>query len=160
MKTWWSGLAARERYLMVCAAALLAVVVLFQFLLLPLYSTRSDMQADLERAGRKLERVETAYFQLRAAGVSQAGVTGPAMNVDRFKAELTQSAREKGLGISRLQDSGGRVGLTIDRGDPRLVFFWLEDLETRLGAKISRLSLEQAGGDFVRVTVEFEAGGS
>jgi type II secretory pathway component PulM len=79
--------------------------------------------------------------------------------VDQLKAEITQSAREKGLEISRLQDTAGRVGLTIDRGDPRLVFFWLEDIETRFGTKIARLNLEQAGGDRVRVTVEFERKG-
>ena len=157
---WWRGLAPRERYLIAGAVGLTILVVLVQFVILPMSAARAGLRADLEKANRDLERIETAYFQLRAAGVSASAASQTSVDIDRFKAELTQSAREKGLSIARLQDNSGRVGLTIDRSDPRLVFFWLEDIETRLGATIARLSLEQAGGELVRVTVEFDGGGT
>lgn len=159
MKAWWLSLVLRERILIALAGSLTSLVVLFQFVLSPMLNYRTELRAELERVSRDLERVETAYMGKRAMGGAMQPSSGMGISVDQLKAEITQSAREKGLEISRLQDTAGRVGLTIDRGDPRLVFFWLEDIETRFGTKIARLNLEQAGGDRVRVTVEFERKG-
>lgn len=159
MKAWWLSLVLRERILIALAGSLTSLVVLFQFVLSPMLNYRTELRAELERVSRDLERVETAYMRKRAMGGAMQPSSGMGISVDQLKAEITQSAREKGLEISRLQDTAGRVGLTIDRGDPRLVFFWLEDIETRFGTKIARLNLEQAGGDRVRVTVEFERKG-
>ncbi len=159
MKAWWLSLVLRERVLIALAGSLTSLVVLFQFVLSPMLNYRTELCAELERVSRDLERVETAYMRKRAMGGAMQPSSGMGISVDQLKAEITQSAREKGLEISRLQDTAGRVGLTIDRGDPRLVFFWLEDIETRFGTKIARLNLEQAGGDRVRVTVEFERKG-
>ncbi|MEM8617881.1 MAG: hypothetical protein AAGF20_13220, partial [Pseudomonadota bacterium] len=68
---------------------------------------------------------------------------------------------DAGLAIARLQGSNtnDQVGLVFEAVDPRLVFYWLDDIERRLGAEVTRLSMDPAGGGRVRVSVEIRAGG-
>lgn len=116
------------------------------------------MQAELDRAADQLNHIERAYLQGRALGAVTATATREMISEDAFKAAITQSASEKGLSITRLQSGATTVGVMIEQADPRLVFFWLEDLERRIGAAIVSLSVEQASGERVRVNVELSRG--
>lgn len=159
MRSWWLGLASRERILVGTAGLLSVFVVLVQFVIVPSLDQRAALRADVETTTVRLERTERAYQRDRATGFRNAASASViAAQGEDLKAQITQSAREKGLAISRLQGSGGEVGLLIEQADPRLVFFWLEDVESRLGAQITNLTLEQSSGELVRVNVEVVAG--
>ena len=160
MTDWWAGLAMRERVLVMTAAALPVLFVLWQFVLLPSFAAQDRARADLLQAQTVLTRVQEAYGRQRAnhEGVpANLAVTSP----DALKAQVTNAASDKGLAISRLQTGAdGSISLLFVNADPRLFFFWLEEVETRLGARVSRLTIEQAGGGNIRANVDFEGAGA
>lgn len=162
MKTWWTGLAARERLLVAIAVILSAAVVVWQFALQPAAAARAEAKAALDQADTTLARLQEAYMRKRASGASAriaSGSTG--LTGDAFKTAVTSAASEKGLSISRIQGGNeNTIGLIFENADPRFVFFWLEDVETRLGGAISRLVIEQSGGGRVRVSVDVTSGAS
>ena len=83
------------------------------------------------------------------------------MNADAFKGEVTRSAQQAGLAISRLQGGqDGKFSLVFDQADSRQLFYWLNEVETRLSGRVQRLSVDQAGNGRVRATVEIAGGGA
>lgn len=160
MKTWWTGLAQRERLLIGIAAAMTVIVVIWQFMLVPAAAARAEAKASLEQADTTLARLQEAYARKRATGYSQAATSNvSSLTGDAFKTAVTTAASEKGLSISRIQGGNeNTIGLVFEDSDPRFIFFWLEDVETRLGGTVSRLVMEQSGGGRVRVSVDVTAG--
>ena len=162
MKDWWLALAPRERVLIGIAGTLTALILIWQFLIVPSVSARQSARQDMELAAQTLSQVQEAYMAKRARGTlspasgAAAGLTGEA-----FKSAITELAANRGLSIVRLQGGGeAPVGLLFDQVDPRLFFVWLEEIETRLGGRVERLSLEQTGGGKVRANVEISTGGA
>ncbi|MEM9939201.1 MAG: type II secretion system protein GspM [Pseudomonadota bacterium] len=156
MTDWWDGLAMRERVLVITAAALTVIFVLWQFILVPSFTAQERARADLVQARTILTRVQEAYGRQRASH-ENASANLAATSSDALKAQVTNAARDKGLAIARLQTGGdGSISLLFETADPRLFFFWLEEVETRLGGRVSRLTIEQSGGGNIRANVEFE----
>ena len=160
MKTWWTRLDARERLLISIAAALTVIVVMWQFVLVPATTAQAEARASLAQADTTLARLQEAYVRKRAAGYSQeTSTSAPGLTGDAFKTAVTTAASDKGLSISRIQGGNeSTIGLVFEDSDPRFIFFWLEDVETRLGGTVSRLVMEQAGRGRVRVSVDITAG--
>jgi type II secretory pathway component PulM len=160
MKAWWIGLEQRERVLVAIAAILTAIVLVWQFAILPATAARAEAKAALEQADTTLARLQEAYMRKRARGAPVNATTSPnTLKGDAFKTAVTSAASEKGLSISRIQGGNeNTIGLIFESADPRFVFFWLEEVETRLGGAISRLVIEQAGGGRVRVSVDVTSG--
>ena len=156
MSTWWTGLEQRERALIQIAIGLTLLVGFWQFALNPALSARSDARADLVSMDTQLARLQEGYIAKRArGGVVAPSVDAPEYRGDAFKMAVTRSATDKGLAITRLQGSAEEsVGLVFESADPRFIFFWLEDVETRLGGRILRLTLEQTGNGLVRARVD------
>jgi general secretion pathway protein M len=161
MTSWWKGLDDRERLLISVAAALTALVVLWQFLFVPTMSARAEARANLEESDRTLSRIQENYMRKRALGAAAPTNARPtSASIDDFKAAVTGSASDIGLGITRLQgDSATSVRLVFEGADPRLVFLWLEDIQAKHNGQVTRFTMEQAGGGLVRVNVDLAAGG-
>jgi len=157
MKRWWQGLAPRERILVSLATILTVLVVFSQFVLVPVREAHEAAQTDMQIAAQRLTVLQESYHAQSVGGFAPPQNI-PLLSSDAFKAAVTQSATVKGLSISRLQSGNNdNVGIVFDNTDPRLVFFWLNDVEARLGGRIVRLSMEQSGQGAVRVNVEIEA---
>jgi general secretion pathway protein M len=157
MRTWWQGLVMRERVLIAVAGALTFLVVIWQFVLAPALDARASAKANMQVAAQRLTVLQEAYQAKRVVGETILQAQDP-LNADAFKAAITGSATDKGLSIARLQAGrGNSVGIIFESADPRLVFFWLNDVETRLGGRVSRLTMEQSGKGDVRVNVEIES---
>ena len=162
MSAWWSGLSMREKALLLAAGALTALVVVWYGLMSPALSAREDARQARQQAADDLARLEhqAAAHRARAPAVTGVAVSSSAaMNADAFKTEVTQAAQSAGLAISRLQGGeDGRFGLVFEQADPRQFFYWLNEIETRLGARTERLSVDQAGAGRIRATVEISGG--
>lgn len=155
---WWNGLAPRERALVGTAGALTVLFVLWQFILVPMFAAQERARSDLVQARTVLTRVQEAYGRQRASNEA-ASANLAATSTDALKAEVTRTARDKGLAIARLQTGDdGSISLLFESADPRIFFFWLEEAETRLGGRVTRLTMEQAGGGNIRANVDFEGG--
>lgn len=158
MKTWWTELAPRERLLVMIAAGLTALAVIWQFVLVPAVGARDAARERAELASRDLTRLQHAFMEKRAGGAVSANLPGQSqLSPEGFKSAVTGAASDKGLSIARLQSGeGAEIGLVLEPSDPRLIFAWLEEVETRHGGRITRLTMEQAGGGAVRMTVDIE----
>ena len=161
MTNWWSGLEARERLLIMVAAMLTAIVLVWQFVLVPTLNTRAEARATLEESDRTLSRIQENYMRKRAQGAASPANVGPAVaSIEDFKARVTGAASDMGLSIARLQgDNTTYVRLVLENADPRMIFLWLEDIQAKHNGQVSRFNMEQAGGGQVRVNVDLIAGG-
>ena len=161
MMAWWAGLAERERLLIFIAGLLTALVVVWQFVLVPTTSARSEARASLEEADRDLARIQETYMRKRAQGsAAPANARPTSASIEDFKAAITGSAGDIGLSIARLQgDNDTSVRLVFENADPRLIFLWLEDVQAKHSGQVMRFNMEQAGGGLVRVNVDLAAGG-
>ena len=161
MTNWWSGLEARERLLIMVAAMLTAIVLVWQFVLVPTLNTRAEARATLEESDRTLSRIQENYMRKRAQGAASPANVGPAVaSIEDFKARVTGAAGDMGLSIARLQgDNTTYVRLVFENADPRMIFLWLEDIQAKHNGQVSRFNMEQAGGGRVRVNVDLIAGG-
>jgi general secretion pathway protein M len=161
MTQWWENMAPRERLLIAIAGVLTVIVVGWQFVLVPTMSARAEAEARLDEADRTLAQIQENYVLKRAQGAANASqaqtVSG---NIEVFKAAVTGSAGDIGLAIARLQGNDTTtVRLVFENSDPRLVFLWLEDIQAKHSAQVTRFNMEQAGNGLVRVNVDLVAGG-
>lgn len=161
MSAWWSTLSGRERLLLLIAGGL-SVLVAFLFLLLQPARERAALARDrLERSMALRASVETASLVWRHTprdGTQRADriVSTP----EGFKTAVTELAARRGLVIARLQAGArGEVSLVFDPVTPQTVFAWLDDVETGLGARTLRLSMEPGEAGLVRVSAELSPGG-
>ena len=161
MMTWWSGLDARERLLILIATILTLIVVVWQFVLVPTMSAHAEARATLEESDRNLSRIQESYMRKRALGSASPSNARPkAASIEDFKARVTGSASDMGLSIARLQgDNTTYVRLVFENADPRMIFLWLEDVQAKHDGQVTRFNMEQAGGGRVRVNVDLVAGG-
>lgn len=161
MSHWWQGLAPRERGLIGIAIVLTVAIVFWQFVFVPTINARAEARASLDDADRVLARIQENYVMKRAQGAaSAANLSATATNIEDFKAAVTGSAGDIGLAIARLQGNDATsVRLVFENSDPRMVFLWLEDIQAKHSAQVTRFNMEQAGGGLVRVTVDLVAGG-
>lgn len=163
MTSWWEGLSLREKALLGCAGGLIVLVIAWYGVLSPLMSARADARTDHAQAADNLMQLEQLAAADRARSPATMGVavsTGASLNADAFKAEVTRMAQNSGLSIARLQGGQqGRFSLVFEQADPRLLFYWMNEVESRLGGAFTRVSFDQSGEGRVRATIEVESGG-
>lgn len=161
MSQWWQNMAPRERLLIATAGALTVLLVAWQFVFVPTMAARAEARVNLDIADRTLSQIQETYVLKRAQGAASANSARIASgNIDDFKSAVTGSAGDIGLAIARLQgDDTTSVRLIFENSDPRLIFLWLEDVQAKHSAQVTRFNMEQAGNGLVRVNVDLVAGG-
>jgi len=161
MSNWWQNMAPRERLLIAIAGVLTLLIVGWQFVFVPTVSARAEARANLDQADRTLAEIQESYVFKRARGAASAVDAQSSIgNIEQFKAAVTGSAGDMGLAIARLQGNDTTsVRLVFENSDPRMIFLWLEDIQAKHSAQITRFNMEQAGSGLVRVNVDLVAGG-
>jgi general secretion pathway protein M len=153
LTTWYSGLAAREQRMVLIGAIVVAVLVVFGAVLLPLESAvsgavqrRDDKRADLVWMNMNLP-------EIRAGSATLAPDTGeaPVVLVDRI-------GREVGLGaaLRGTQPSGTGVRVQLEAAPFDTLVTWLATLEERHGLAIESISVDRAARPgFVNANITF-----
>ena len=142
MIEWWNRLSLRERALVGAAAALLALIVLLQFILFPLLANRAAASLRAEQASRTLDLMTSRGLSATSAASSSSG------------AALDADARR--LAIARVQVSAeGVVTVQVDDTNAENVFAWLFELRSSAGLEASKATITQAGAGLVRSSFEF-----
>lgn len=164
MSSWWQGLSFREKVLIAGAGGLLALVIAWYAIVMPLLSGRADALQARQQAADQLAQLEHLSAASRARSPVNTGIavsTGASLDPDAFKTAVTRAAQQSGLSISRLQGGAqGQFSLVFEQADSRQLFYWLNEVETRLGGRIERFSIDQAGAGRIRATVEISGGGA
>ncbi len=157
MSDWWSSLEANERRLIFIAGGLLGLILLAQLIVTPVRQASVEAQQDYETSVRTLSIVRSEIGQIQSAGMETRD--GPVLSADTLRSAATGLALERGLGVSRIQARGdGKIVVSLEAADPRLVFAWLQDVQTQLGAGINRISAAQGEGGTIQVIVDLQGG--
>jgi len=162
MSSWWHNLVLREKILIGAAGSLVFLLIAWYGVMRPSLDARAEAREARQLAASELAQLERLAAARRARSPVATGIavsTGTALDPDAFKTAVTGAAQASGLAISRLQGNEGRTfALVFDQADARQLFYWMNEVEGRLGGRIERLSIDQAQNGRVRATVELSGG--
>ncbi len=155
MRTWWSGLSAREHWL-VGAAGVIAAGVLVWALVRPVYAAfatiDTDHRAAIEREGRVVSKVQLLKHIAPVSSSEPAFAT----TIDQY---LVQSANEIGLTLDRNEARGDRqVTIAIASARASVLTGWLAALEEQ-GFVVDQLTMTPGTDGNVGMTAELHRGG-
>lgn len=155
VKSWWSGLSMRERWLVGVAGAL-ALAVLGWALGRPAVAAFFDLEtqhrAAVEREGRVAAKVQ--LLSQRPAKSVAAAID--AVAIDQY---LAQSAGEIGLTLDRNEPRGDRQAtIAIATAKAPVLTDWLAGLEAQ-GFVVEQLTITPAADGTVGMTAELRKGG-
>lgn len=149
LRTWWSGLARRERGLVVAAVALAAAIALYAIAIEPAWRVRARSSMEIPRLQEQLVVLETLREEVRLLRQKGFGT----QSVEALKTAAEQSLSRDGIvAVVRLQ--GDRIVEVTAKAVPAAVWFnWIEqfgrDARTRIvHARVARAeSLGMVGAE-------------
>ncbi|MEC3949502.1 type II secretion system protein M [Sphingobium sp. HWE2-09] len=137
MQTYWSERSTREQWMLGVMFALLAIVILWFGIAMPLDRAQRSARDALNEATDRNAAIRSAVKQLKTLPRT-AAATGPAMPIDQF---VGQSAGEAGLTLERAQAQGDdRMDIAIASVRPVALFSWLAVLEGQ-GVRVDTMSV-------------------
>ncbi len=143
MKAWWTGLADRERKLVLVAAVAFGLLLWWLLLLRPLGAARASAVERLPLALQEAAASEAAAMTIKARGSA-----APAPRVGRSLLALADaSAREAGLSASldRVEPLGEfEVRVWLKDADFDALATWAERLANSEGVTISEWSVDRS----------------
>tara|TARA_R110000851_G_scaffold125629_3_gene256654 strand:- start:271 stop:747 length:477 start_codon:yes stop_codon:yes gene_type:complete len=153
MIEWWDKRTQRERGLVSAAAILLALIILLQFIIVPLIAGRSAAALRADQASRTLDVMTSRGLSPSAANGVQAG---PTPDADTSRRAILEAANRRGLAIARIQVStDGVITVQIDDTSAENIFAWLFDLRNTALLEASRATMNDTGSGLVRSSFEF-----
>jgi len=136
MQTYWSERSTREQWMLGVMFALLAFVILWLGVAMPLDRAQRSARDALNEATDRNAAVRSAVKQLKTLPRS-AAAAGPVTPIDQF---VGQSAGEAGLTLERAQAQGDdRMDIAIASVRPVALFSWLAVLEGQ-GVRVDTMS--------------------
>ena len=158
IKSWWNGLNARERTLILVASGLALVFAFFQFGLLASMDARARAERAYLNAHDVLNEVRIGAAMARDAG---AGSTQNAASGGSIRAAVTNTAARSKLSISRMQPiEDGGLTITLDEVDGAALFQWLARLRADHGVVVTRAAVSRnSGRPTVRANIVLTPGG-
>jgi general secretion pathway protein M len=144
IKTWYQGLKSNERQLVIAAAVLLGVALVYLILLAPLSRAVTTREARVERKQQDL-----VWMRGVSGPMQQLIATQPGGNAgDSLVVVIDRSARQAGIanslaGQSPNGDNGIRVRLENAPFDNLVI--WLSNLQQQYGIAIDSASVDRTG---------------
>lgn len=140
MKSLWAERSAREQVMLGVMIALLAGVILWFGVAMPLDRAQIAARDELRGATDRNAAVRAAVKQLKALP-RNAQAAGPSAPIDQL---VGQSAGEAGLTLERAQAQGAdRMDIAIASVRPVALFSWLATLEAQ-GVRVDTMSARPA----------------
>lgn len=144
---WWSGLTARERWLVGTLGAILALLILVFGIVKPLQAARAEALADIRT-------YETLTARVRAGGVLVAPGQRPQPRAEPPAQAVEAAAREAGLTVT-IAAGGTGVSATVAEAPYETVVGWIADVERTTPLRAASVDLRK-GGAPGRVTAGVE----
>ena len=153
VRTWWRGLARRERMMVLAAAIVVGIGLLYTVAIEPAWQARSRLADDLPRLQDELVRLEALRTEVRA--LEDRGGTVQTRESLRVAAE--QSMRRANLAGEVVKDGANAVSVSTRNVDAATWFAWLESLVREARIRVVTASVERASPGRVNATLSFES---
>ncbi|MEO5341909.1 MAG: type II secretion system protein M [Gammaproteobacteria bacterium SHHR-1] len=143
MTDWWHGLQPRERLSLLLAGLLIASVLVWQLIWVPLQTQLDKARTQVQAQQQLLAWMRQAAAQLKAT--DQAAEQQPDNSSTSLLSLVDQSARSAGLSqaLKKIQPEGDEVRVWLDQLDFDKAMLWLGALQ-RQGVSVSSLNAERA----------------
>ncbi|MEH6490539.1 type II secretion system protein M [Halopseudomonas sp.] len=143
MKSWWNGLAARERVILLGGSAFLLVLAFWIGIWEPLIAGRAELKQDVRTLTAERLWMEQVSDDVRRRARLQQG-SGNSSGGGSVLTLVEVSANAAGLksALSRVQPEGQGARLSFDQVGMDALLSWLADLEQRQGLQVSQLAID------------------
>lgn len=162
MTAWYLERPFREQALIVMAAVVTALTVVWFALVWPAVSANGAAHDRYQASARALDRVTMGISQITASQVSgPMEVAAGQLSSDEVRARVVGAAQSLGLSPAQLRNGqGGAISANFRNTDSRMLFALVQLLSTRDGVVVRQAAFSR--GDDGRVSAEFEfvGGGS
>ena len=157
MQQWFNGLERKEQLMLLLAAALVFLYVVFYLILTPMSASVAELNARNQQAQVSLQNVEALaqeYTQLQQSG---AGKKSSKTNLTRL---IDSTVKSNGLTMNRFQpSSSGDVQVRFENAEFNNILAWLHELENGNAVLIKDLSVSPGSASgFVNVSVRLRQG--
>lgn len=150
---WWTRRTVRERQMLLVAAALLALVVVWFLAIRPLMDARAEARVKLDAAVTELARARASATMAR-----QSAGTAPQVPLP-LQAFVSQSAGEQGFtNLSVTASAPTQVSIASPQLRAPVFFGWIAQLEAR-GVTVEALSARANADQTIAVDAVLRAGG-
>jgi general secretion pathway protein M len=149
LNDWWRTRSLREQRLLLAMFGLLAIVLAWLLIIRPLGDALSQAR---ERHGRAVLAVAEARAQAQAiTGLNRSAPVDQGVPVDTL---ISRSATEAGFPVTGIQrENSGAATVTIQSVRPQAFFGWVNQMESRNGLIVERLSATTNSDQTLAVTI-------
>jgi len=135
----WNQREPREKVLIIVAAVLSLIVVVWFGIASPLRDANMRAHNDLQQAIADKDLIERSLANYTLGGQASLGA---ATDFDAFRSDVTRIAQINSLAISRLQgNADGSLQLVFSDAVPSDIFLWLEEISAYPGGEPVRANL-------------------
>ncbi|ASJ98317.1 MULTISPECIES: type II secretion system protein M [Shewanella] len=139
IKTWWNGLVLREQQLVAACALVLVLGILYWGIWTPISQAEADAERNLTAQESTLNYVKQTANKI--IGLKQAG--GQKGFSGSLSAVVTQSAKNYGLEITRMQPQGNKIQIWMDEVPFDSLLDYLSDLVQQKGLSLESIDLAE-----------------
>lgn len=141
MKSWWAGLAPRERLILLAGSVFLLVMAFWLVIWEPLIAGRAELRQEVRTLSAECLWMEQVVDDVRRRARMSQGETSSSGSVLTL---VEVSAHAAGLkeALSRVQPEGQGARLSFDQVGMDALLSWLADLEQRQGLQVTQLALD------------------
>ena len=155
MRKYWANLSGREKGLVSIAAAILLVLMLGQFIIKPLVKFGPQQQKLYQKAQANLEIMRSGQAVLSGTPVASKSN----LQAARLMVEVTKTAAQNGLEISRRQPNGDTgISLWFEKAQSPKFYQWLDELTTQHNVTLLRANINRNNDGTIQVQVTLKLG--
>lgn len=148
IRTWWLGLQERDRRVLGIGGIVVAVLLIWVLVWIPLARTRTDLTAQVAQQRADMAWMRQALGQARA--LNAQGVRGNVARQGKSLLALADAtARAAGLGdaLKRVEPTGpASVRVTFEIADFDTLANWMDGLARGYGVSVTDFSADKAQG--------------
>jgi len=141
MKSWWAGLAPRERLILLAGSVFLLVMAFWLVIWEPLIAGRAELRQEVRTLSAEHLWMEQVVEDVRLRARMSQGETSSSGSVLTL-VEVSANAAGLKEALSRVQPEGQGARLSFDQVGMDALLSWLADLEQRQGLQVTQLALD------------------
>jgi general secretion pathway protein M len=140
LRAWYAGLQEREQRMVAIGGIVLAVIILFGGILLPLHSAVSAAES-----GNESKRQDLVWMRANAAEIRAAGNQLPVDSAEPPVVVVDRVGRAAGLtdALRGTQPNGSGVRVQLEGAPFDTVVTWLATLDQRYGLSIESITVDR-----------------